>query len=280
VPSAGITSQEPNAPQATGNSATDSINWFNFRRQQVGLPILARNSNIDAAALGHSNYQALNGITHEQTPGKPGFTGVTPGDRLTAAGYQFSPTSSYAYGEVIVRTADPSGFNGAEDLIAAIYHRFVIFEPVFKEVGSGTVTASDGFIYMTTDFAVNGMTRVLGDGNITTYPFANQRNVQTNFFSDTESPDPVADRNEVGFPISVHTDITGTIGVQSFTVQPRGGTPLPVQLMTNNVDPQTPASAAAIIPLSPLTGATTYDVQFIGTVDGQNVTRSWTFTTR
>jgi hypothetical protein len=104
--------------------------------------------------------------------------------------------------------------------------------------------------------------------------------VARNFFSDTESPDPVASRNEVGYPISIHADITSTVGIQSFTVQPRGGAVLPVQLLTRAADANTPRSAASIVPLDALAGATTYDVRFTGTVDGTAVDRSWSFTTR
>jgi hypothetical protein len=288
-----IVSLEVNPPQATGDSATDTISWFNFRRQQVGLPALSRNSRIDAAALGHSRYQTFNDITHIQEEGKQGFTGACLFDdasvpacapskvsRLEAADYQFAALTSYAFGEVIVRTGDPSGFTGAEDLIAAIYHRFVIFEPVFKEVGSASATAPNGAIFMTTDFAVNGMSRVLGRGGILVYPFANQQNVGRNFFSDTEAPDPVPSKNEVGYPISIHADIMSTVSVQSFSVRPRGGEPLPVQTLANSVDPQTPESVASIVPLDVLAAGTTYDVQFSGTVDGLPVNRSWSFTTR
>jgi hypothetical protein len=289
-----LASLNPTAPQAAGDSATDSISWFNFRRQQIGLPGLARNASIDTAALGHSNYQTFNGITHIQEEGKQGFTGACLFDnakeaacapskvsRLEAAGYQFTPLTSYAYGEVIVRTGDPAGFNGAEDLIAAIYHRFVIFEPMFKEIGSGAATAPDGSIYITTDFAANGLSRVLGQGGTVVYPFANQQNVPRIFLSDSESPDPVAGKNEVGYPISIHADITSTVSVQSFTVQPRGGSPLPAQLLTNSTDAQhTPKSVAAIVPLDVLAAGATYDVQFKGTVDGLTVERSWSFSTR
>jgi uncharacterized protein YkwD len=269
----------PGAPKETGDSATDSITWFNLRREQAGLGTLKRNAIIDAAALGHSNYQTYNGITHEQDPAKRGFTGVTPGDRLSAAGYKFTQPS-YAYGEVIVRSGDPSGYAGSEELIAAIYHRFVIFEPVFKEVGSGAAVSASRAVYITTNFAVDGLVRALGAGGTVVYPVQNQTSVATNFFSDTESPDPVASKNEVGYPISIHTDITGTVAVQSFTVQPHGGAVLPVFLLTNSNDAHTPRSAAAIIPTEPLAAGTTYDVQFTGTVDGQAVSRSWSFTTR
>lgn len=275
---------EPNAPQATGNTATDGFNWFNFRRQQAGIQVVTRNSNLDVAAQGHSNYQLANGtVTHEQTPGKTGFTGRTVGDRMAAAGYQFTPGASFAYGEVISATSDVSGFKAAEDLLAAIYHRFVIMEPMFKEVGAGAAAASagGGLTYFTTNFAANGLDRGLGArGRIVTYPFADQQRVPRNFFSDNESPDPVPDRNEVGYPVSVHADITALIRVQSFTIRPRGGSALAVRLLTSDSDTQTSSSVAAIIPLAVLGAASTYDVQFTGQVDGVDVSRAWSFTTQ
>jgi uncharacterized protein YkwD len=270
---------EPGTPQESGDSATDSITWFNIRRKQAGLEALTHNTKIDAAALGHSNYQTYHGITHEQDSAKSGFTGANAGDRLTAAGYAFSKPY-YAYGEVIVRSGNPSGYAGSEELIAAIYHRFVIFEPAFKEVGAGAATASNRAVYITTNFAVDGLKRVLGVGGTTVYPFADQANVARNFYSDTESPDPVASKNEVGYPISIQTDITGSIVVNSFTVRPRGGAALPVFLLTKETDAHTPDSAAAIIPENPLAAGTTYDVQFTGIVDGVNVNRSWSFKTQ
>ena len=49
--------QESGAPAATGNTATDGFNWTNFRRQQLGLSMLSRNTLIDKTAQGHSDYQ-------------------------------------------------------------------------------------------------------------------------------------------------------------------------------------------------------------------------------
>jgi len=285
-PSAAATllAQEPNAPQVTGNTATDGFNWFNYRRTQAGLHTVSRNSKIDTASQGHSNYQAVNDtITHNQTVGKPGFTGVEPGDRLAAAGYTF-PANNYAYGEVISSTSDPSGFNAAENLIAAIYHRFVILDPMYKEAGAGAAVSGSGLTYFTTDFAAIGLDGGLGAGNVAVYPTVDQQHVPVNFFSNNELPDPVPGRNEVGYPISVHADILDTVTVQSFTVRPRGGSTLQVQLIDHASDANMQSmgfdSAAAIVPLSPLQAATIYDVSFVGTAGGVAVTRNWSFTTR
>ena len=275
-------SQEIGAPNFTGNTATDGFNWFNFRRRQAGLPELLRNTTIDGAAQSHSDYQRQNNtITHSQTVGKPGYTGTELLQRLSVAGYQFAPRTAYAYGEVISSTGDASGFYMAEELVTAIYHRFVIMEPAFKEAGSGSAVSTNGTYYFTTDFAANnGYGNGVGSGGLATYPFANQVHVPVLFNSDYESPDPVAGQNEVGYPISVHANIGATVQVGSFSVTPRGGSPLAVKLLVNQNDSETPRSAAAIVPLRVLNANTTYDVQFIGSVDGNPVNRNWSFQTR
>jgi uncharacterized protein YkwD len=272
----------PGSPTATGDVALDGFNWFNYRRNQLGLSSLTRDSRIDAAAAAHSDYQRLNNtVTHDETAGKPGFTGVTLADRLTAANYTL--VRPYAYGEVISAATDRNGFFHAEELITAIYHRFVIFEPVFRQMGTGSATAggNNGYTYFTADLTTTaGYGTGVGRGNVAVYPVNAQTAVPTNFMSDTESPDPVPNQNEVGYPISVHADISSVLTVQSFTVQARGGTALSVRLLATNVDPETPRSAAAIVPLSPLRSNTTYDVSFTGTVDAIPVSRNWSFTTK
>lgn len=271
---------QPGAPTATGDTATDGFAWFNYRRAQTGLSVLTRNSAIDQAALGHSNYLRLNDtVSHDQVSGKAGYTGTTLADRFRAAGYTIAGT--YAYGEVISAAADRTGFYHAEELIAAIYHRFVIFEPLFREMGTGASATASGYTYFTADFAAtNGYGPGLGRGNVVVYPVNGQTAVPVNFMSDSESPDPVPDRNEVGYPISVHANNSSTIAVNSFTVRARGGMDLPVRLLTKAADAETPKAAAAIIPLAKLAGGTVYDVSFNGTVDGTAIARSWSFTTR
>jgi uncharacterized protein YkwD len=261
-------------------TATDGLAQFNMRRQQLGLQAVVRNAALDDAAQRHSEYQALNGdITHEQEVGRRGFTGVKVGDRLSAADYKFTQ-SGYAYGEVISKTSDPSGVRAAEDLIAAIYHRFVIFEPMFKEVGVGAAGLAGGAIYFTTNFAANGLDVGLGKGNFVTYPKDGQQSVPRVFNSDNEVPDPVPGRNAVGYPISLHADIESAVGVQSFTLRPQNGVDVAVQLLSSAVDQYTRSSVAAIVPLDVLTAGTTYEARFIGSIDGFAVDRTWTFTTQ
>jgi hypothetical protein len=182
---------------------------------------------------------------------------------------------------VISATGSTSGFGAAESLITAIYHRFVIFEPRFEDGGAGSATVSNGYTYFTTNFAANnGLGAGLGAGRLVTYPAADQLRIPRNFYSDQEMPDPFPAQNEVGYPVSVHADIDKTVTVQSFTLSVRGGAPLPVRLLSRATDPETPVSAAAIIPNSPLAAATTYEAQFVGAIDGESVSRTWVFTTQ
>jgi uncharacterized protein YkwD len=274
------TPAEPGAPALTNDTATDGLNWLNFRRQQAGLSVLTRNSLIDMAATGHSNYQRLNTVTHVQEVGKPGFTGVNLVDRLKAVGYA---TPSYFYGEVISASSSTSGVYLAEELITAIYHRFAILEPRFKEIGAGAASNSTGYTIFTNNFAANnGYGPGIGKGNIVTWPVTGQTGIVRNFFSDYESPDPVDNANEVGYPISVHADADVVLTVTTFTVKPRGGADLPVKLLSAAADPQktTTRSAAAIVPLAVLAAATVYDVTFTGMADGAPLAKSWSFTTK
>lgn len=283
TPSPPVAETPPGAPALTGNIALDGRAWLNYRRAQAGLSTLAQSALIDVAAQGHSDYLRANSslpISHEQEPGRQGFTGVTTGDRLAAANYVLIRPA--AYGEVISAANSNSGQYMAEELITAVYHRFVILEPRFREIGTGAATASNGRSYFTANFgATKGYGTGLARGQIAVWPFDAQTGVPRNFFSDTESPDPVLERNEVGYPISVHAniDVSVPITVQTFTVRPRGGADLPTRLLSNANDTHTGKSSAAIVPLSPLAANTTYDVTFAGTVDGSAVSRNWSFTT-
>lgn len=279
APPVSETPPQPGAPALTGNIALDGRVWLNYRRTQAGLSALTQSSVIDIAAQGHSDYQRINNvISHEQVAGKQGFTGVTLADRLAAANYVLVRPA--AYGEVISAANSSSGQYMAEELITAVYHRFVIFEPAFREIGTGAATATNGRSYFTANFgASNGYATTLARGQVAVWPFDAQTAVPRNFFSDTESPDPVPDRNEVGYPISVHANINAPVTVQTFTVRPRGGADLPTRLLSNANDTHTGKSSAAIVPLSPLAANTTYDVTFAGTVDGSAISRNWSFTT-
>jgi uncharacterized protein YkwD len=274
--------QDASAPVLTKNVAVDGRAWINYRRSQIGLPPLTESVTVARAAQGHSDYQRINNIvTHEQTRGKQGFTGVTLQDRLKSAGYSFAEDNRI--GEVISASDNQTGFYMAEELVTAIYHRFVMFEPVFQEIGTGSATNSANYAYFTADFVTNnGYAAGLAAGTLATWPLNGQTRVPINFDSDQEKPDPVPDARLVGYPISVHTNLTRTLTVRSFTVRAHNSNSnLTTRLLIKDNDANiSTASVAAIIPIAPLVANTVYDVSFSGAIDGTAITKNWSFTTK
>lgn len=274
-----LTAQEVNGPRASGDVAIDGLNWINYRRVQAGLSAAQHDARIDRAAIAHANYQQQNNlVTHDEDRSKTGFTGVTPSARLIAAGYPLD-TDAVADGEVIAATAEADGFAAAEGLMGAIYHRYLMLEPRFDLAGSGSAYRAGGYYWLNVNFVATRGSSGLGAGRIVVWPAAEQKNVRTSFLSDEETPDPVAGQNEVGYPVSVHADSGTDLRVTRFILRERGGAALPVRLLEHRSDSETPASAAAIIPLAVLRKGTLYDVEFSGTADGTQVTRNWSFST-
>jgi hypothetical protein len=271
------------APARAASTAEEqaAIDQVNLRRQQVGLPALSYNPNLEQSSRGHANYLAVNDTTgHFQSSTAPGFTGVDPFARISATPYgaPFSSNEVIAFGPL-------GGADGVEGLIQAIYHRFGVFSSSVNEIGTGFNTSHLAFTppnVLVVNAAATGAVPPL-PAWVGLYPFDGQTGVTRDFYSDTESPDPVAGANRVGYPISIHVDESRALVVTSFTVTPVSppGPALATTLLDNVTDASgfTPAWAAAVIPTAPLAYGTEYEVSFTGTAGGDPLTRTWRFTT-
>ncbi len=237
-----MSSQEIDAPRATGDLASDGLSWISYRRQQAGLAPPQRDLRIDRAASAHALYQQLNNlVTHDEVPGKTGFSGANSTDRLQAAGYPLN-RDALADGEVIAAIAESDGFAAADGLLTAIYHRYLMLEPRFDQAGAGGAHRAGGYYWLNVNFVATRTATGLGAGRVVVWPASGQKNVRTDFMSDEETPDPVPGRNRVGYPISVHADLGRTLRVNSFTVSESGGSPLDVRQLDHQSDNDTPAS--------------------------------------
>lgn len=297
---------------STASTASEGFAQINFRRASAGIPPLNFSSEITRAAQSHSDYQRINGpfqedggsspITHAETPGKPNFTGVEAcPDRITAAGYVLDPAQGYGCGEVISALSDSSGVTAAEELIAAVYHRFIVLQPSFRDAGAGAALSSDGrFAIFTQNFAVRGSFAGLGSGNFAVYPFHGQTVVPTSFNHSTEMPDPLPPSmfpefvdKAVGYPVSVHADLDQRIDVTTFTLrQQANSTLMNARLLSAATDVETQSFSAAIVPFQQLSPGTSYVAEFSGTICSRSfetdqcvsapvpVARTWSFTTQ
>ncbi len=275
-----LVAQENGGPRATGDVAGDGLAWINYRRIQAGLQAVTRDARLDRAATAHAAYQQLsNLITHDEVPARPGFTGAAAPDRLRAAGYPLD-TDARADGEVIAATAEADGFAAAEGLLGAIYHRYLMLEPRFNLAGAGHAHRAGGYYWLNVNFVASRGSAGLANGRVVVWPMPDQQGVRSRVFSNQETPDPVANRDSVGYPVSVHASLGTVLQVSRFSIREYGGNELQVVLLDGRSDRDTPPSAAAIIPLVRLRSGTQHDVEFAGSVDGQPVERRWSFTTK
>lgn len=276
-----LTAQESGGPVSSGDVAGDGLAWINYRRTQAGLPPVARDARIDRAAAAHATYQQLNNlITHDESPSRPGFTGATATERVRAAGYPLA-TQAQADGEVIAATAEPDGFAAAEGLLGAIYHRYLMLEPAFDLAGAGDAHRGGGYYWLNVNFVASRARSAALAGRVVVWPMPDQRNVSTQVSSDEETPDPVAGRDTVGYPVSVHAPLGSRLLVSRFSIREQGvQAALKVAQLDGSSDSDTPPSAAAIIPLARLRSGLLHEVEFAGSIDGVPVERRWYFTTR
>ncbi len=276
-----LSTQENAGPASSGDVASDGLAWINYRRTQAGLQTVTREAQLDRAAAAHAAYQQLNNlITHDEDPSRPGFTGVTATERLRAAGYPLD-TQAQADGEVIAATAEADGFAAAEGLLGAIYHRYLMLEPRFDLAGAGDAHRGGGYYWLNVNFVASRSSAGQPAGRVVVWPLPDQRSVRTRVSSDQETPDPVAGRDTVGYPVSVHAPLGTRLLVSRFTIREQGGqVALKTAQLDSSSDRDTPPSAAAIIPLTRLRSGVLHEVEFAGSVDGVPVERRWSFTTR
>jgi hypothetical protein len=135
------------------------VDWDMFRREMKALkpsPPLAFNLEILDAARKHSWYMIKNEMTHMEQPGKPGFTGVGPGDRMKAAGYKGFGAAENAFrdsggpldshvGYIVDNGAGPGGMQPERG------HRRNMMGAGYNEVGPGSIP-HDGRLCVTHNF--------------------------------------------------------------------------------------------------------------------------------
>ena len=279
-PGGGPTAASPVTLDAMQGSLLERVN---HHRTLAGVAAVSPEVNLLRAAQAHASYLNSTGQAgHYETQGTDAYyTGRTPFQRIAAAGYDY-----VAAGEVVgnLSSGDPAAVVDA--LMMAIYHRFIILSSVYTEAGLGVATRrvqGSDMIDVTVDFGSRTLPAVRPPSALTTYPADGQRGVPLDFDPAHEAPNPMPGHALVGYPISVQVDERHDLRVDAFTLKAVGqgnsGSVVAVKRLTHAINAETPAYAAAVIPLSPLSPATAYRVTFSGRVGSVPVTKSWQFTT-
>lgn len=268
-------------PMITNDAAADAFAWMNYRRAQVGLPSMERQAQLESAAAAHANYIVLNDSYsaegHDETPGKPGFTGVTPGDRTQAAGYSEKGWSE----NISAANTGAAGSYFTDGLIDAPYHRsaqlstFAQAGAAVRERISGSANSSNFYVI---NFGKYDTAATKGK-ELWSYPYPGQADAYLDWIA-LESPNPVPDleSQRVGYPITLHAADGQTLNARSFSLVDSRGAPVTVRQVTTLRG--NPLNSYAIwIPLSPLAPGATYAAQAAGDLSGKSFQVQWSFTT-
>jgi len=135
-----------------------SVDWKMFRdemKQLKPMPPMVINLDLLDAARKHSYYMVFNGLGHDETPGKPGFYGAGPGDRIKASGFKGGGWAENAFAGSSGAWGSHEGFivdsgDGPGGMQPARGHRKNMMS-AFREIGAGGVPNGRG-LSVTHDF--------------------------------------------------------------------------------------------------------------------------------
>ena len=266
---------------------------LNTVRLGAGAGAARQHPLLDKAAANHLAYLRINSVSagHAEQPGLQGFTGSSPGERVTAAGYAWSFVSEdLAWGSAF------TPMQCLDLLLASVYHlASMLAEQVDMGVAFGPAGSVNSCVF---NFGVplGGAPQLPASGVVKAYPYPGQRGVATTFVPSTESPNPMPDVGSrgVGQPVFVSMRAQGASDgagytVSSFTLRDAAGTAVASRLIANRTtgpdvtaDPvrQLRAGEVFLVPLAPLAAGSTYTASFSGSNGSVPYAATWQFTTR
>lgn len=253
---------------ATSTDARQAIEEFNRIRQDHGFEPYRFDANLYAASEAHTKYMAINKEGgHSEDPGKPGFTGSEPSDRVNLFGHVGSSFE-------VVSMGSRSPAEGIQGLWDAPYHRIHMMQP-----GAGIAGASFKDIYFTMD----------GEGTATNGEFVSPpdggRNVSP-AWRNQEIPDPTRNFDDapttLGYPIvmNVYGDGLDRISILDSKFSTATGSDVSRYELSSNNDEHL-SNSVILIPKKPLASNTTYVVSLkVRDNKGGIHNKTWKFTTR
>lgn len=246
-------------------TAVQMLAHHNAMRYAIGAPTLIGDPRVTLAAQRHADYSSLNGVGgHSETPGLPGFSGVSARDRVAAAGLSATFVSEVAAGY-------SGALNALTELWHAPYHRLGMMHPSASLTGwghsdlNGRSTTVGDLIY---DFGIRAVDFVRSPAHGQVVPASWSGN-------ESPSPLPAGVRGPVGYPIMVVYSGGQNVQMRATELIAPGGARVPFYYVTQLYE----YDYQVIVPQRPLATGVTYHVRFDITVNGRYVTNEWDFTT-
>jgi len=265
----------PFPPTAGQQQALTTVNRY---RSQMGLTPARLAPAINLAAQGHADYlQENTDGSHSQVSGRPGFIGISPGDRMNYFGYSAGWAENIWPGNTLADSVDA--------VMTTIYHRVPVITYDAIEIGFGRNGRGNNVM----KFGVRNPPAPPATRLLATYPADNQANVP-NSWGGFEGPLPLPDKpRPFGYPLTLHivqpaNAPTGTDTVaNTATLTSQSGQDVPVHLLNAQNDTNKLVGRADfhIVPQRPLEFGTTYTANVKGTDEkGNSFDKTWRFTTQ
>jgi uncharacterized protein YkwD len=255
-------------------TADDTAAWQDIAivRGKAKMGALDCNAAIQKAARAHASYIVQNGgkLTHTETMGNPGFTGVNFWDRMSAAGFSGPGSAMF---EVVHSLGDGHGsILGSDGWINTLYHRIPFVSFGAKGYGFGNNSGK----FATIDFSSGGSSP--GKTALAPWPADGDTGVYSTFRCASEIPNPIPGATYAGYPVSLTGG--GALNVSTHTMS-TGGATVEHVFITKATDGAglVPDSQVYLIAKAPLKTNTKYDVHMAGTVNGTAFDTTWSFTT-
>lgn len=300
-----VTSVSPFTYTNPSDNLTIATN-LNTLRQNTGVGLLAQNSALDTAAKNHADYLVTNSLVNgtylntnfsgtlgahyeDQATYPTGFTGATPQARATAAGYAGS----------VVEVASFGAATGADCLTSfedSVYHLADILSAAI-DVGVDFANGGAGVCMIELGTPSTTAGQLPASGTVTVYPYDTENSVPPTFYNQAENPVPAPDLLKAGHPVAVslyslggYTSLAASdIVLNTFTLT-QGATTITARILDSSaitttgpaVTPDsnlTKPGFIVLLPESPLSASTTYNVSFSATVKSTPVSKTWSFTT-
>jgi hypothetical protein len=176
-----------------------------------------------------------------------------------------------------------------DGLVAAIYHRIPLLSFKTKDIGVGYVQTSvdpdPRFNTYANVFNMAHSGTAQGAPALTSivWPADNSTSTSTSMPSEIPRPGIPGASGVFGYPVSISVDEDRVLVPTTFTLTDSAGATVLCNLLSYSTDANLVTYNAkafvALVPRDPLKSASTYTVQFVGTLDGAPFSRTWSFKT-
>ncbi|MCO4761029.1 MAG: hypothetical protein KC502_05960 [Myxococcales bacterium] len=220
----------------------------------------------------HAKYQAKGLNPHaEDASFGAGFTGTSLGQRVAAAGFSGPPGA-----EVMAFTGSATG--AVDGWMATVYHRLPLIAPPSERFGYGGAVKG-GAKAEVMDFSARSARK---DDPVVVYPYPGQAQVPKSW-SGNEGPQPPPPPG--GYPSGpvITARVPGAVSWGAHTLTYGDGKAVEHVFLTSENDPNMKKFdrfSVAMYSNAPLQGGVVYTVTLKVTVDKDEQTLSWTFTTQ